>query len=120
MTATITNLRDGVAEKLAATTTGTQITAAYSGGVLTLSGVDTKSNYEMVLRSIVYSDTGSTDGDRTINVVVSDGMATSQIATAVFRSGRTQPHPAAIVSSQGRRDQRNQGDGHRLHFCPRK
>ncbi len=100
MTATITNLRDGAAEKLAATTTGTQITAAYSGGVLTLSGVDTKSNYETVLRSIVYSDTGSTDGDRTINVVVSDGMATSQIATAVVSVGpdTTAPSGYSIIA----------------------
>jgi cyclophilin family peptidyl-prolyl cis-trans isomerase len=85
MTATITNLQDGASETLAATTTGTSITAAYAGGVLTLTGVDTPDDYQQVLRSITYSDTASSPhiGDRTIEVVANDGIANSQMATAV-------------------------------------
>ncbi|MGA7702676.1 MAG: peptidylprolyl isomerase [Thermoguttaceae bacterium] len=85
MTATITNLQDGASETLAATTTGTSITAAYADGVLTLTGVDTPADYQQVLQSIVYSDTASSPqvGQRTITVVANDGIANSQVATAV-------------------------------------
>ena len=44
---------------LAADTSGTNITAQFSGGSLVLSGIDTRANYQQVLRTITY-DTGAT------------------------------------------------------------
>jgi hypothetical protein len=82
--ATITNSKDGALETLAATTTNTPITSIYAGNVLTLSGVAYVSDYLKVLQSITYSDTASSPqtGDRKITVVVNDGTASSQAATA--------------------------------------
>ena len=50
-TVTIQNLKDGTAETLAATTTGTSITASYANGVLSLSGTGTLAQYQQVLRA---------------------------------------------------------------------
>ena len=86
MTVTLTNPLDGASETLAATTTGTAITAAYSGGVLTLSGVASPADYQKVLRTVTYIDTASTPqvGSRTIDVVVNDGIADSKTAVATL------------------------------------
>ena len=84
MTATISNAKDGTHETLAATTSNTSITSSYAGGVLTLSGVASLTDYQTVLKTITYSDTASspTAGDRTINVVANDGVLSSNSATA--------------------------------------
>jgi hypothetical protein len=85
--ATITNPKDGTSEVLAATIpSGTSITSAYAGNVLTLSGVADLSVYQTILRSITYSDAKSppTAGARTITVVVNDGTASSTAATATM------------------------------------
>ncbi len=74
---TITNLRDGANESLAVSTAGTSITSNYDSntGVLTLSGVDTKANYQAVLRTLTYAnvDSDPTTGNRDMTVVLDDG-----------------------------------------------
>ena len=82
-TVTITNLLDGTDEVLAATTTGTSITASYDSGVLTLTGSDTKANYLTVLKSITYNNASEdpTTTTRTIDFVINDGTDLSSIAT---------------------------------------
>ena len=71
LTATITS---GLAagDDLVADTTGTNISASFSGGVLTLSGPDTVAHYQQVLRSIVFDATTIDSQDRMINVVAFD------------------------------------------------
>ncbi|NJR32899.1 MAG: hypothetical protein HC778_09000, partial [Chamaesiphon sp. CSU_1_12] len=77
-TITITNLLDGAAETLAATTTGS-IAASYNNGTLTLSGTGTVAQYQQVLRSITYNNTAANPdlADRSIQFVVDDGMSNS-------------------------------------------
>ena len=84
MTATIVNPLDGSAEKLTADTAGTPITSSYANGVLKLAGLAEWAAYEQVLRSIRYSDTATspTGGNRTIDVVVNDGITDSEPAVA--------------------------------------
>ncbi len=55
-------------------TTGTNIVADFNAGVMTLTGVDTAANYQAVLRSITYFETGDvpTQSDRVIGIVVRD------------------------------------------------
>ena len=87
-TITLTNPSDGSSEVLAVDTTDTDITASYddSTGVLTLSGSDTLASYQSVLRTLTYDNTSDdpTGGDRTIEVVVSDGDNTSAVATSTI------------------------------------
>ena len=84
MTLTLTTILDAGNEILAADTTGTAITAVYDAvtGVLSLTGVDTVANYELVLRTITYENTAvaPTAGNRNVEVVVSDGTDTSAVA----------------------------------------
>ena len=96
MTVTITNLQDGAAEKLDATTTGTSITSAYANGILTLSGVDTKADYQQVLRLIVYSDTASSPQ-------LGHARSTSSSTTA---SNRARQRPQWSQSSRDPRSRR--------------
>ncbi|MDA1053413.1 MAG: Ig-like domain-containing protein [Planctomycetota bacterium] len=78
------NQFDGVNELLAANTTGTGITATYSAGVLTLSGVDSVANYQQVLRTISYENTSQNPNTtaRIIEFVADDGIVTSNLAIA--------------------------------------
>jgi lipopolysaccharide export system protein LptA len=77
-------------DTLAATTTGTNITATYNAttGVLTLTGTDTVANYEAVLDSVTYGSTTDTpsdkgtDNSRTITWTVSDGTLNSSPMTS--------------------------------------
>ena len=70
---------------LSATTSATNITANYNGatGVLTLSGSDTKANYQTVLRSVTYENTSENPSTtlRTLSFQVSDGALSSNVAT---------------------------------------
>lgn len=81
----ITNLADAGSEVLAVTEAG-NVTAQYNGtsGILTLSGTDSLAVYQQVLRSLTYVNNSNqpTEGARSIEVVVSDGMTTSAPATA--------------------------------------
>jgi len=84
MTITISNLLDGAAESLAATTSGTSITASYNAGVLTLSGSDTAANYQTVLRTVTYNNTSNAPNttSRVINVVATDPYGGSSTAVS--------------------------------------
>ncbi len=85
LTVSLSSIPDGAAEVLAATTTGTSISASYdsSTGVLTLSGTDTVANYQQVLRTITYINTSEnpTAGTRTIAFVATDGEFVSAAAS---------------------------------------
>jgi len=87
MTVTISNLLDGTAESLAATTSGTSITASYNAGVLTLSGSDTAANYQTVLRTVTYNNTSNAPNttNRVINVVATDpyGGSSTAVSTTI-------------------------------------
>ena len=91
-------------DTLAATTTGTSITASYNGttGVLTLTGSDTLAHYQSVLDSVTYSssvaDARGTDGanpSRTIDWSASDGTSLSAVATSTV----TIPDTAPVVTA---------------------
>jgi lipopolysaccharide export system protein LptA len=86
LTARITNLQDGIAEALAADTSGTAISASYdaASGRLTLSGSDSVGHYEQVLRTITYhnSSQNPTAGERQIEVTGTDLFGASNTATA--------------------------------------
>jgi hypothetical protein len=86
MTATISNAQDASYETLAATTTNTPITSSYANGVLTLAGVASLADYQQVLQTIAYSDTATSPvtGDRMIQVVVNDGIVSSQPVVATI------------------------------------
>ena len=76
-------------DTLAATTTGTSITASYnaSTGVLSLTGSDTLAHYQQVLDSVSYSSSSQNptnfgaDASRTISWVVNDGTLNSATQT---------------------------------------
>ncbi|MEM6470440.1 MAG: DUF4347 domain-containing protein [Planctomycetota bacterium] len=91
---TITNLLDGGFEFLSADTTGTSISAIYSSGVLTLSGADSVSNYQQVLRSIEYQNTSlnPTTTSRVITFAADDGASVSN-ATATLTVVATNDPP---------------------------
>ena len=82
-TVTISNLLDTSLETLAATTTGTSITASYVAPTLTLSGSDTKAHYQQVLQSVTYNDSSQNPSTttRTLNFVANDGALDSTTAT---------------------------------------
>jgi hypothetical protein len=86
LTVTITNLLDGASEVLAADTSGTSITASYAAGVLTLSGSDTVSNYQQVLRTITYDNSASSPNTtaRSISFVANDGTNDSNTGTTTL------------------------------------
>ena len=85
-TVTITNLLDAGIETLAATTTGTAITANYVAPTLTLSGSDTLANYQQVLRTVTYNNTSLSPNTtaRIITFVVNDGTDASATATTTL------------------------------------
>lgn len=104
MTVTISNLFDGTAESLAATTTGTNITASYDSGtgVLSLTGTDTAANYQTVLRSVTYNNTDDTPTttSRSITVVAADpygGNSTTVTSTMAI----TATNDAPVITSNG-------------------
>jgi len=101
MTVTLGAVPDGAAESLAATTSGTNITASYSAGVLTLSGTDTAANYQSVLRSITYNNTSDTPNTaaRTLTVVLTD--ANGKTATATSTLSVTATNDAPVITSNG-------------------
>ncbi len=85
-TAALANRPDGTAESLSANTGGTNISASYNPatGVLTLSGIDSISNYQTVLRSLQYNNATQdpTVTNRIVNVTVHDGLASSNVASS--------------------------------------
>jgi streptogramin lyase len=80
----IQNPHDGSNEVLAADTAGFPITSSFSGGILTLSGLASLSDYQQVLRTITYEDENSnpdTSAIRNISFVANDGVVTGCTAT---------------------------------------
>ena len=76
-------------DTLAATVSGTAITASFSAGTLTLSGTDTVANYQAVLDSITFTNTGTNptnsgaSASRTLTDTVTDGVASSTATSTV-------------------------------------
>ena len=108
VTVTITNLLDGADETLSAPDTGgTNITAIYSGGTLTLSGVDTAANYQQVLRSVRYhndSDDPTTTA-RVITFTATDSLSNGNTATATVAIAPVNDAPVNIVPADQTTDQ---------------
>ncbi len=95
------NQFDGVNEILAADTAGTSITVNYNAGVLTLSGVDSVANYQQVLRTVTYQNLSQNPNTtaRTIEFVASDGIASSNLATATVEVVRQNDAPVSVSES---------------------
>ena len=90
LTATISSPQAG--DTLAAVTAGTNITANFSGGVLSLTGSDTAADYQQVLRTVTYNNTNGAallPGAATISVVASDGTLSSDPVVATVNIGST-------------------------------
>ncbi|MCA9200005.1 MAG: PKD domain-containing protein, partial [Planctomycetales bacterium] len=70
-------------ETLAANTVGTNITATYAAGVLSLSGSDTPFNYQQILRSVTYHNASQnpTTTPRIIEFTYTRSSVTSPIST---------------------------------------
>lgn len=106
-TVRISNLLNGAAESLSVTTTGTSITQAYDAatGTLTLTGNDSLSDYQTVLRTLRYNNTSQTPNTtaRTIEVRVNDGGANSAaaISTVSVAAANDGPDIAAISDATG-------------------
>jgi Ca2+-binding RTX toxin-like protein len=95
----ISNLLDGNAEELLVDTTGTGISAAYSQGTLTLSGVASLDSYLQALRTVQYQNRLD-NPDRATRVIlfsVSDGTTTSEPAQTTVQI--TQVNLSAIVTT---------------------
>jgi len=101
MTVTITNRQNGDSEVLAADTSGTSLTSAYTGGVLTITGAANPPDYRTVLATIRYSNTASSPqaGDRTITVVASDGITDSKPAVATVTVESAPPSGYTITAN---------------------
>jgi cyclophilin family peptidyl-prolyl cis-trans isomerase len=83
MTISIANAIDGASEKLEASVANTPFKASYIDNVLMLTGVASTSVYEDVLKTVKYSNSAShfTTVDREIDIIVSDGIASSLLTT---------------------------------------
>ena len=89
-------------DTLAATTTGTSITASYnaSSGVLSLTGSDTLAHYQQVLDSVSYSSSSQNptnsgaDPSRTVSWVVNDGTLSSATQTTTVNITAVDNAPA--------------------------
>lgn len=102
-TVTISNLLNGASESLAATTTGSLITATYNSasGVLILAGSDTIASYQTVLRSVRYnnSSTSPNTTTRTIQFGVSDGWLAGTASKLVSIVTPTVASPTVTTSA---------------------
>ena len=101
LTIRIENLQDaGLELLLTADTTGTNIAAAWDSGTgtLTLSGTDTVTRYQQVLRTVAYDNASDTPSlvDREISVVAHDGTSAGNVATAVLSIAATNDDPVAV------------------------
>jgi hypothetical protein len=86
---------------LAASTTGSGITASYANGTLTLTGAASLAAYQAVLQSVAFSGTTTAGGSRTIIWTANDGMTT---ASAVSTIAYTAPPGAPVGVSAGAGD----------------
>ena len=94
-------------DTLAATTTGTSITASYnaSTGVLSLTGSDTLAHYQQVLDSVSYSSSNQNptnsgaDKSRTVSWVVNDGTLNSATQTTTVNITGQPPALGNVAAS---------------------
>ncbi|MEN6449040.1 MAG: peptidylprolyl isomerase [Thermoguttaceae bacterium] len=102
MTVSIIGLLDGSSETLAADVTGTSVTSSYSGGVLTLTGAASVSDYVKLLKKVTYNNASAspTAGNRTIEVVVNDGVVDSKAATATVNVKLSAAAVDAVLSGE--------------------
>ncbi len=112
LTVTLTNHLDGADERMVADTSGTSISVSYASGAgayyVYLTGNDTVTNYEQVLKSIIYDNTSATPDPttRAVTVEASDGTNVSTVATTTINMTITNVAP--VITSNGG------GDGHYL------
>lgn len=99
-TVTITNRLDGANELLTVDTSGTSIVADYRNGLLTLSGVDSESNYQQVLRTVRYENTSEDPNttDRQVEFAVRVAEFDSVIATSTLTVSAVNDLPEVAVS----------------------
>ena len=73
-------------DRLAANTSGTNITAIFNNSTLNLFGSDTAAHYQQVLRTITYDNTNGGPGvsNELVEVTASDGALVSPAATAAI------------------------------------
>ena len=108
LSATLTTRPDGNTQEslslnataaAAATANGLAVTYTQTTGVLLITGSATKAIYETILKGIQYQDQKSastnTNGDRTVDIVVSDGALNS--ATTHVTIGVA--YPAGVAGS---------------------
>lgn len=98
LTLTLTNVKDGGSESLAAITTGTGITAsAYdpATGKLVLNGPDTVANFQTVLRLVTYNNASGnpTAGQRTVTAIANDGVSDGPAALTTVSVNPTNTAP---------------------------
>jgi uncharacterized delta-60 repeat protein len=101
---THTNVQDSGNELLAADTTGTSLTASWDGGteILTISGIGTVADYQMVLRTVTYENTSvspDTATDRVITFIANDGTDNSLIATTTVAVSDVNSAPTTGTSN---------------------
>lgn len=96
-TITIKGILDGADEELLVDVSGTVISKSYNAttGALFLTGVDSISNYQRVLRTLRYENTATprSGSQRRIEILVNDGLGASDIAevNVSFGSANTAP-----------------------------
>ena len=97
---TITTGFDPTQDVLSFTPVGA-ITGSYNAttGVLTLSGSDTKANYELALESVTYHNTSDdpTTAQRTVTYTVNDGSVDSAPGTATINVNAVNDAPATTA-----------------------
>lgn len=102
-TVSITNLTDGSFEKLAADAGSTGIAISYdpTAGVLHLTGVNSLSNYEQVLRTVTYDNTAVpiSTSVRIIRFIVNDSNVDSLQALAMVSMRANTPPTVSATAS---------------------
>ncbi len=83
---TLTNAQAGDLLQVVGVLPGSIIASAYNPGtgVITLTGTDTKANYESAIEKLFFSSTSSVAGDRVLNIVVNDGTGNSNTAVSTI------------------------------------
>lgn len=99
----ITNLLDSNFEKLTVSTGVTAITATYEDGVLRLDGFAPRTDYQAVMKTILYSNTSSDPDstDRVIRLTVNDSESTSAPGFVVVQIQLTNNPPVLDLSGTG-------------------
>jgi hypothetical protein len=102
-TITLQERPDGPAEFLSVTAaSGTTATYVPTTGVLTITGTASLADYETMLRSLRYNNTSQdpSTADRTVRIVVSDGVSSSTAADAVIQVVAVADPPQLVVPSE--------------------